>query len=128
MPHTPNARSYKRFLFDAPLIVGGESFVCEGKLRNLSMHGCSIVCDREVPLGSPVRMGLLLPDQTSALPINVGRVTWVQGLECGVEFLEVAHPSRLRLNRTLRQALIQFLNRHKNRELPEPSTQPHCSL
>ncbi len=126
MPHPTNARTYKRFLFDAPLIVGGKSFVCEGKLRNLSMYGCSMICDRELPLGSPVRVSLLLSDQTSALPINLGRVTWVQGLECGVEFVEVPHPSRLRLNRALRQALIQSLNRHKNRELPEQSIRPHC--
>ena len=119
MAHSHNARTYKRYLFDAPLIIGGESFVCEGKLRNLSMEGCSIVCDREVPLGSPVRVSLILPDQTTALPIDMGRITWAQGLECGVQFVDVPRPSRLRLNRTLRQALIQFLNCHKLREFPE---------
>lgn len=127
MPHTPNARTYKRFLFDAPLIVGGEAFVCEGTLRNLSMYGCSMICDREVLLGSSVRVSLILPDHTSALSIDVGRITWVQGCECGVEFVEIPHPSRLRLNRTLRQALIQFLNRHKNRELPKHNIQPFDS-
>ncbi len=123
MPHTTNARTYNRFLYHAPLIVGGESFVCEGMLRNLSMYGCSIVCDRTIPIGSHIRVSLLLPDQTSALSIDVGRVTWAQGFECGVEFVRVPHQSRLCLNRSLRQALIQFLNRHKNREWPEPSNQ-----
>jgi len=127
MPYTPNARTYKRFLFDTPLIIGGESFVCEGNLRNLSMYGCSMTCDQEVPLGSSVRVSLILPDQTSALPIDVGRITWAKGYECGVQFVEIPYPSRLRLNRTLRQALIQFLNRDKSREMPEQSVQPHCS-
>lgn len=121
MPHTPNARTYKRFLFDAPLIIGGESFVCEGTLRNLSMYGCSIVCDRDIPLGSPVRVSFLLPDQLSALPIELGQIAWTQGHECGVEFLQLPQQARMRLNRTLRAALIQFLNARKNQE-----SQPHA--
>ena len=114
-----HTRSYKRFPFHAPLIIGGESHIYEGMLRNLSMDGCSIVCDRELPLDCKVRVNLLLPDQTSSLPIEQGRVTWVQGHECGVEFIQLALHARLRLNRMLRTALIQFLNAPKNRELPE---------
>jgi hypothetical protein len=83
------------------------------------MDGCSIVCDRELALDCKVRVNLLLPDQTSSLPIELCRVTWVQGRECGVEFIQLALQARLRLNRTLRTALIQFLNAPKNRELPE---------
>ena len=117
MPHIPNVRTYQRFLFHSPLIIGGESCVCEGTLRNLSMHGCTIVCDREFSVGSTVRVSLLLPDETSALPIEHGRVTWTQGGECGVEFLQLPLRSRLRLNRTLRSSLIQFLDARKNRDV-----------
>lgn len=119
MARFPHTRTYKRFPFHAPLIIGGESHICEGMLRNLSMDGCSIVCDRELALDCKVRVNLLLPDQTSSLPIELGRVTWVQGRECGVEFIQLALHARLRLNRTLRTALIQFLNALTNRELPE---------
>ncbi len=119
MAQFSHKRTYKRFPFHAPLIIGGESHICEGMLGNLSMDGCSIVCDREVALGSKVRVNLLLPDQSSSLPIELGRVTWVQGRECGVEFIQLALHARLRLNGTLRTALIQFLNAPKNRELPE---------
>jgi hypothetical protein len=58
-----------------------------------------------------------LPDQQSALPIESGRITWVQGNECGIEFVQLPLQSRMRLNRTLRVELIQFLNARKNREL-----------
>ena len=119
MAQFPYTRTYKRFPFHAPLVLGGESHVCEGTLLNLSMDGCSIVCDRELALDSKVRVNLLLPDQTSSLPIELGRVIWVQGRECGVEFLQLPVHARLRLNRTLRVALIQFLNARKNRELQE---------
>ena len=117
MAHFSHKRTYQRFPFYAPLIVGGESFVDEGTVQNLSMRGCSMVCDRELPLGSKVRVSLLLPDQTSALPIELGRITWVQGYECGIEFVQLPLQSRLRLNRTLRVELIQFLKARKNREL-----------
>ncbi len=116
-----HARTYQRFPFYAPLIVGGESFVNEGMLRNLSMHGCSIVCDRELPLGSTVRVSVLLPDQASALPIELGRIIWVQGNECGIEFVQLPLQSRLRLNRTLRVELIRFLSAPKSRELEAPT-------
>lgn len=119
MAQFPHTRIYKRFPFHAPLIIGGGSHICEGTLRNLSMDGCSILCDRELALDSKVRANLLLPDQTSSLPIELGRVTWVQGRECGVEFIQLPSHARLRLNRTLRVALIQFLNARSNRELQE---------
>ena len=116
MTYFPHTRTYNRFPFHSPLIIGGESGVCEGTLRNLSMHGCSMVCDREFPLGSSVRVGLLLPDQTAALPIDVGRVIWVHGRECGVQIVQLPLPARMRLNRALRIALIRFLNARNNRE------------
>lgn len=105
-----HTRTYVRFPFDSPLILGGESFVCEGILQNLSLHGCSILSDRELARGSMVRTSLLLPDQPRALPIEVARVIWTQGTECGLEFIELSLQSRLRLGRTLRVALIDSLN------------------
>jgi len=121
MVRFPHMRTYKRFPFHSPLIAGSESCVCEGTLRNLSMHGCAMVCDREFLFGSRIRVSLLLPDQTSALPIELGRITWVRGRECGVEFIQLPLQSRLRLNRTLRTALIQFLNACNNRERQKPA-------
>ncbi len=111
-----HTRTYVRFPFGSPLILGGESYVCEGVLRNLSLQGCSIVSDRELALGSMARMSLLLPDQLRALPIEMGRIIWTQGSECGLEFMELSLDSRLRLGRTLRVALIEFLNARTLRE------------
>jgi len=116
MANYSHARTYVRFSFSSPLIIGGESYVCEGVLRNLSLQGCSIVSDRELALGSMARMSLLLPDQLRALPIEMGRIIWTQGSECGLEFMELSLDARLRLGRTLRVALIDFLNARKLRE------------
>lgn len=116
MDNFPYTRTYVRFPFHSPLILGGESYVCEGMLRNLSLHGCSIISDRELALGSRVRVSLLLPDQPRALPIEMGRVVWTQGSECGLEFKELLVSTRLRLGRILRVALIDYLNARKLRE------------
>jgi hypothetical protein len=80
-----------------------------------------MVCDREFPIGSQVRLSILLPDQTSALPIELGLISWVNGRECGVKFMQLPLQSRLRLNGTLRIALIQFLTARMNRERQKPA-------
>jgi hypothetical protein len=75
-----------------------------------------MISDRELAPGSTVRVSLLLPDQARALPIEMGRIVWAQGSECGLEFKELSLPTRLRLGRTLRVALIDFLNARKLHE------------
>ena len=91
-----------------PVIFGGAPFVGEGVLTNLSMMGCSVMCDREVLCGSDVRISVMLPDQNSALSIGLGTIRWVQGHQFGVEFLNIPVAARQRLNRTLRFELIEL--------------------
>jgi PilZ domain-containing protein len=103
------SRTYHRFPLHYPVVFGGAPFVGEGILTNLSLMGCSVLCDREVLRGSDVRVSVLLPDQTSALSIELGTIKWVQGEQFGVEFLRVPLDARQRLNSMLRVELIQLL-------------------
>jgi hypothetical protein len=80
------SRTYHRFPLFYPVIFGGAPFVGEGILTNLSLMGCSVMCDREVLCGSDVRVSVLLPDQTQALSIDLGKIKWVQGHEFGWSF------------------------------------------
>ena len=73
------SRTYHRFPLHYPVIFGGAPFVGEGLLTNLSLIGCSVLCDREVLCGSDVRVSVLLPNQTAALSIDLGTIKWVQG-------------------------------------------------
>lgn len=114
------SRTYHRFPLFYPVIFGGAPFVGEGILINLSLMGCSVMCDREVLCGSDVRVSVLLPNQTQALSIELGTIKWVKGHEFGVEFLRLPLEARQRLNRTLRIELIQFLKTRSGRsESPE---------
>ena len=119
MAPRPYSRAYHRFPLFYPVIFGGAPFVGEGILTNLSLMGCSVMCDREVLCGSEVRVSVLLPNQTSALSIDLGTIKWVQGQQFGVEFLRLPLEARQRLNRTLRIELIELLKTRLGRsELP----------
>jgi PilZ domain len=126
MASLPYARTYHRFPLYYPVIYGGAPFVGEGVLTNLSLMGCSVLCDREVLCGSVVRVSVLLPNQTQALSIELGTVKWVRGHQFGVEFLRLPFDARQRLNSTLRAELIELLkarsNRRKSQELLNPGS------
>jgi hypothetical protein len=109
------SRVYPRFPLFYPVIFGGAPFVGEGILSNLSLMGCSVMCDREVLCGSDVRVSVLLPHQTPALSIDLGTIKWVQGCEFGVEFLRLPLETRQRLHRMLRIELIEFLKARSER-------------
>ena len=107
-------RTYYRFPLNYPVIFGGAPFVGEGVLTNLSLKGCSVMCDREVLCGSDVRVSVLLDHQPSALPIDLGTIKWVKGHQFGVEFLRLPFEAQQRLNRTLRTELIEWLKSRQN--------------
>ncbi len=103
------SRAYHRFPLFYPVIFGGAPFVGEGILTNLSLWGCSILSDREVLLGSHVRVSVLVPNQTQALSIDLGTIKWVRGHEFGVEFMRLPLEARQSLDRMLRIELIEWL-------------------
>ena len=109
MASLPYARTYHRFPIFYPVIFGGAPFVGEGMLTNLSLMGCSVLCDREVLCGSDLRVSVMLPDQMRALSIELGTIKWVRGDQFGVEFLRLPLEARQRLNSMLRVELIELL-------------------
>jgi PilZ domain len=114
------SRTYHRFPLFYPVIFGGAPFVGEGTLTNLSLMGCSVLCDREVLCGSDVRVSVLLPNQTPILTIDLGTITWVHDYQFGVRFVRVPLEARQRLNSALRIQLIEWLKTRSHRsELAE---------
>jgi hypothetical protein len=109
------SRTYRRFPLSYPVIFGGAPFVGEGILTNLSLLGCSVMCDREVLCGSDVRVSVLLPNQTKALSIDLGTIKWVRGRQFGVEFLRLPLEARQRLNSTLQLELIGLFKTRSGR-------------
>ncbi len=102
---TVNWRIHPRLPVAYPAIFGGAPFVGEGVVSNLSLSGCSVTCERTVLTGSYIKLSVLLPDPTSSLFIELGKIRWVRGNAFGVEFIRVPTLTRHRLDRVVSQEL-----------------------
>jgi len=118
-----NFRSYHRYPVTYPVIFGGAPFVGEGTVRNLSLTGCSVTCDRTVLAGSYVRLSLILPDPTSSLFIELGKIRWSRGNQFGVEFIRFPTLTRHRLDRVIEEQLTALLENRAEATSP-PNSRP----
>jgi hypothetical protein len=98
---TVNWRIHPRLPVAYPVIFGGAPFVGEGVVSDLSVSGCSVTCERTVLTGSYIKLSVLLPDPTSSLFIELGKVRWVKEHTFGVEFIRVPTIARHRLDRVV---------------------------
>lgn len=80
----------------------------EGTVSNLSLAGCSIACERTVLTGSYIKLSVLLPNPTSSLFIELGKVRWVREHSFGVEFIRLPTIARRRLDRVVCEQLTSL--------------------
>ena len=99
-----NWRIHRRLPVAYPVIFGGAPFVGEGMVSDLSLSGCAVTCERTVLAGSYIKLSVVLPDPTSSLFIELGKIRWVRENAFGVEFIRVPTLTRHRLDRVLSQA------------------------
>ncbi len=104
-----NSRSYHRYPVDYPVIFGGAPFIGEGTVLDLSLTGCAVACDRPVLAGSYVRLSLILPDPTSSLFIELGKIRWSRGNHFGVEFIRFPTLTQHRLDRVIEAQVTSLL-------------------
>lgn len=95
-------RSSHRYPVSYPVIFRSAPFVGEGTIADLSLTGCSIVCDRTALADSDVKLSIILPDPTLSLFIELGKIRWVKKNVFGVEFLRIPTITRHRLDHVLR--------------------------
>lgn len=107
---TINWRIHQRLPVAYPVIFGGAPFVGEGVVSDLSVSGCAVTCERTVLMGSYIKLSVLLPDPTSSLFIELGKVRWVKETTFGVEFIRVPTLTRHRLDRVVSQELALEAN------------------
>lgn len=82
----------------------------EGEVSNLSLSGCSVTCERTVLAGSYVKLSVILPDPTSSLFIELGKIRWVRKNTFGVEFIRLPTITRHRLDRVVSEQLPLDVN------------------
>jgi hypothetical protein len=105
-----NWRIHPRLPVAYPVIFGGAPFVGEGVVSDLSISGCSVTCERTVLTGSYIKLSVVLPDPTSSLFIELGKIRWVREKAFGVEFIRVPTLTRHRLDRVVSQELALEAN------------------
>jgi len=105
-----NWRIHPRLHVAYPAIFGGAPFVGEGVVSDLSIAGCAVTCERTVLMGSYIKLSVLLPDPTSSLFIELGKIRWVKGNAFGIEFIRVPTLTRHRLDRVMSQELALEAN------------------
>jgi hypothetical protein len=105
-----NWRIHPRLPVTYPVIFGGAPFVGEGVMSDLSLSGCSVTCERTVLMGSYIKLSVVLPDPTSSLFIELGKIRWVKERTFGVEFIRLPTITRHRLDRVMSQASALDVN------------------
>ncbi len=110
MDTTVNWRIHPRLPVEYPVIFGGAPFVGEGMVSDLSLSGCSVTCDRTVLSGSYIKLSVLLPDPTTSLFIELGKIRWVRENTFGVEFIRLPTIARHRLDRVMSGQLSTDIN------------------
>lgn len=122
---TPDSRAYHRYPVIYPVIFGGAPFVGEGTVSDLSLTGCSIVCDQTVLTDSYVKLSVILPDPTLSLFIELGKIRWVREQTFGVEFIRLPTITRDRLDRVVWEQLTALLETRINPASPSEPSQAH---
>lgn len=122
---TPDSRAYHRYPVIYPVIFGGAPFVGEGTVSDLSLTGCSIVCDQAVLADSYVKLSVILPDPTMSLFIELGKIRWVREQTFGVEFIRLPTITRDRLDRVVWEQLTVLLETRTTPTSPGEPSQAH---
>ena len=74
----------------------GQRLEGKGTVLNLSIGGCKVKSDTRVPLGTDVRVRIMMQEE-QPLEIKRAAVRWTSGQEFGLEFTFVESEEELRL-------------------------------
>jgi hypothetical protein len=95
-------RSYQRehYRLDVsyPAMFSDRLTIGEAKVTSLSVVGCTLECERDVPEQADLHVRLILPDDRESLPIDVAQVRWVKGKRLGLQFHQLERQANLRLH------------------------------
>jgi hypothetical protein len=91
-------RSSARVALQCSIIVATGVQTGEGRVLNLSKHGCLVESPLHIKAGDHLQLRLFLPDSDQSVCASLAVVRWVQATLFGVEFLTIDEKYRSRLN------------------------------
>ena len=94
-------RSSRRFHVHCPVVLTAQDVRARGTVFNLSVWGCGVASTSRVQSGSRLVLHLVIPHQTTPLPVELARVRWTNGRTFGLEFLNMPRETRAQLREFL---------------------------
>ncbi len=92
-----------------PVMFSDAETIAEGKVMNLTVFGCAIVCTAAAPQRTTLRLRLILPDQIQSLPVEEAEVRWVQGTRMGLQFHKLERAADFRLHGFVWDRMVERL-------------------
>jgi len=82
-----------------PIAFSGDRIGGEGTVVNLSGHGCSVGSEKSTRDGTYLTLYVSLPDQASAMKVDLAVIRWAEKLAFGLEFIRMQPEEQVRLRR-----------------------------
>jgi hypothetical protein len=90
-----------RISLKSPAVFAVKGVIGQGRVLNLTNPGCLIESSVVVKQGDYLNLKLLLGGLKSPLLVTGGAVRWTNGVQFGVEFIEMTEAERLKLDHFL---------------------------
>jgi hypothetical protein len=101
----------ERYQVDCPVRFTHEGGVTgEGRLINLSTHGCALRSSTTMEEGILLTLQMQLDPKTPPVQVEMARIRWSRNDEYGIEFLLIYPKERKALLRWIRTIAVQFIH------------------
>ncbi len=92
-------RKHPRIVCEYSISFEGVQLTGSGTVSNLSMGGCTLRSDTDVPTGAYLAFRISPPDYEPPIQVGLAAVRWVKGQESGLEFINMGPEDQTRLRR-----------------------------
>lgn len=113
----PYVREHYRLDVSYPAMFSDTSTIGEAKVTNLSVFGCTLECEQDMPEQANLHVRLILPDDRESLPIDVAQVRWVKGKQLGLHFRQLERKANLRLHGFVWDRMLERLQAIKEQQI-----------
>ena len=93
-------------------------FSGKGRLLDITVPGCQIESNQKVQSGQYLQLSIALPDQASALRVDLAAVRWTKGTRFGVEFIRMDESAQRTLDAFLSEYFPQMTPQFATRKAP----------
>ena len=94
-------RSSERLALQCAIVLANGVQTGEGRVLNLSKHGCRVEASILVQPGDHLQLRLFLPESDQSMCVSLAVVRWIQATLFGVEFLTIDKKYRPNLDQLI---------------------------